>query len=294
MIPKYCFKDDDGQLWFKESLTPSVGNSLRVDELIYAEDSDLQHLILFDNETHGRVLAIDGLVQVSMSDEFIYHEMVTHVPLLAHGSAKSVLIVGGGDGGAMREIQRHPGVERIVLAEIDEDVITFSRKWLPEVSNGSFDDSRVEIKIVDGVDYMKSGDELFDLIIIDSSDPVGPSAVLFTEAFYASCHKRLEEGGILVTQSGLASVHSDVVENTSAYFSRIFKHHGFYAITVPTFSGGVMTLGFATDDESRIAPPAGVIEDRFAALDIPTRYYTPAVHRGAFALPRSLESLLKR
>ena len=294
MTPKYCFKDDQGQLWFKESLTPSVGNSLRVDELIYAEDSDLQHLILFDNETHGRVLAIDGLVQVSMSDEFIYHEMVSHVPLLAHGAVKSVLVVGGGDGGAMRELLRHPGVERIVLAEIDEDVITFSRKWLPDVSKGSFDDSRVEIKIVDGVDYMNNGDELFDLIIIDSSDPVGPSAVLFTEEFYTACHKRLADGGILVTQSGLASVHSDVVENTSEYFSRIFKHHGFYAITVPTFSGGVMTLGFATDSAECFQPAAGSIEQRFKELGIETRYYTPAVHRGAFALPRSLEKLLKR
>lgn len=294
MIPKYCFKDDDGQLWFKESLTPSVGNSLRIDNLVYADDSDLQHLLLFDNETHGRLLAIDGLVQVSLSDEFIYHEMVSHVPLFAHGSVKSVLVVGGGDGGAMRELLRHTGVERIVLAEIDGEVIDFSRKWLPTVSNGSFDDARVEIKIVDGVEYMREGDETFDLIIIDSSDPVGPSAVLFTEEFYRDCHKRLAPGGMLVTQSGLAAIHSDVVENTSLYFSRIFKHHGFYAITVPTFSGGVMTLGFATDDAEKMSPAAGSIESRFEASGLDTRYYSPAVHRGAFALPRYLDALLKR
>jgi spermidine synthase len=294
MIPRYCFKDDEGQLWFKESLTPSVGNSLRVDNLVYADDSDLQHILLFDNDTHGRVLAIDGLVQVSLSDEFVYHEMVTHVPLLAHGAVKSVLVVGGGDGGAMREILRHPGVERVVLAEIDGEVIDFSRKWLPEVSKGSFDDARVEIKIVDGVDYMKTGEEKFDLIIIDSSDPVGPSAVLFTREFYQSCHGRLAEGGILVTQSGLAAIHSDVVEDTSKSFKAIFKHHGFYGITVPTFSGGVMTLGFATDREANIAPAAGAIEARFEALDIDTQYYTPAVHRGAFALPRYLDRLIQR
>lgn len=294
MIPRYCFKDDEGQLWFKESLTPSVGNSLRVDHLVYADDSDLQHILLFDNDTHGRVLAIDGLVQVSLSDEFVYHEMVTHVPLLAHGAVKSVLVVGGGDGGAMREILRHPGVERVVLAEIDGEVIDFSKQWLPEVSKGSFKDSRVEIKIVDGVDYMKTGEESFDLIIIDSSDPVGPSAVLFTREFYQSCHDRLAEGGILVTQSGLAAIHSDVVEDTSKSFKAIFRHHGFYGITVPTFSGGVMTLGFATDREANIAPDEGVIEARFEALSIDTQYYTPAVHRGAFALPRYLDRLIQR
>ena len=294
MIPKYCFKDDEGQLWFKESLTPSVGNALRVDTLVHADESDLQHLILFDNETHGRVLAIDGLVQVSLSDEFIYHEMVTHVPLFAHGAVKSVLVVGGGDGGAMREILRHKGVERVVLAEIDKDVIDFSREWLPSVSSGSFDDKRVDIQIVDGVEYMRSGDELFDLIIIDSSDPVGPSAVLFTEEFYRDCHKRLTPGGMLVTQSGLAAIHSDVVENTSKYFSRIFKHHGFYAITVPTFSGGVMTLGFASDNAETLAPAAGAIEARFDEAGFDTRYYSPAVHRGAFALPRYLDALLTR
>ncbi|MBR9827011.1 MAG: polyamine aminopropyltransferase [Alphaproteobacteria bacterium] len=294
MIPKYCFKDDEGQLWFKESLTPSVGNALRVDALVHSDESDLQHLILFDNETHGRVLAIDGLVQVSLSDEFIYHEMVTHVPLLAHGSVKSVLVVGGGDGGAMREILRHSSVERVVLAEIDKDVIDFSREWLPTVSDGSFDDPRVEIKIVDGVDYMRTGEETFDLIIIDSSDPVGPSAVLFTEEFYRDCHKRLAPGGMLVTQSGLAAIHSDVVENTSEYFARIFKHHGFYAITVPTFSGGVMTLGFASDNAETLAPADGAIEARFERSGLQTRYYSPAVHRGAFALPRYLDALLTR
>lgn len=294
MIPKYCFRDDDGQLWFKESLTASVGNAFRVDRLVHSEDSDLQHLILFDNETHGRILAIDGLVQVSLGDEFIYHEMVTHTPILAHGAVKSVLVVGGGDGGAMREILRHSSVERIVLAEIDKAVIDFSREWLPTVSSGSFDDPRVEIKICDGVDYMRNGDEHFDLIIIDSSDPVGPSAVLFTEAFYRDCHRRLAPGGILVTQSGLAAIHSDVVENTSEYFDRIFQHHGFYAITVPTFSGGVMTLGFATDNAETMSPAPGVIESRFASSGLDTRYYAPDVHRGAFALPRFLQALLKR
>ena len=157
---------------------------------------------------------------------------------------------------------------------------------------GHLDD--VEIKIVDGVDYMKTGEESFDLIIIDSSDPVGPSAVLFTREFYQSCHDRLAEGGILVTQSGLAAIHSDVVEDTSKSFKAIFQHHGFYGITVPTFSGGVMTLGFATDLEANIAPDEGVIEARFEALSIDTQYYTPAVHRGAFALPRYLDRLIQR
>ncbi|MFS2318979.1 polyamine aminopropyltransferase [Maricaulis sp. D1M11] len=292
MSHRFCFTDDQGQLWFKEALTESVGNCFRIDELIYEDSSDHHHIILFENETHGRVLAMDGLVQVSRSDEFVYHEMVAHVPAFAHGQLKSVAVVGGGDGGAMRELLRHTGIETITLIEIDKDVVDFSRKWLPEVSNGSFDDPRVEIVIADGVEYMKTTDKRFDLIIIDSSDPVGPSAVLFTPEFYASCKDKLKDNGILVTQNGLASIYPDVVRDSSRCFADLFAHQGFYAITVPTFSGGIMTLGFATDNATAFSPDPAELHARFQSSGLPMRYYTPDLHVGAFALPADIQALV--
>lgn len=291
-LPRFTQKDEAGGLWFKEALEPSIGQSFKIDELIHADKSEHQHLILFTHEIMGKVLAIDGLIQVTTSDEFIYHEMVTHVPTLAHGNVKSVLIVGGGDGGAMRELQRHQGIERIVLCEIDADVIEFSKRWLPEVSNGSFDDPRVEVVVADGTQYMKDTDERFDLIIIDSSDPVGPSAVLFTRKFYTDCKTRLNENGILVTQNGIPFMHPEPVKNSSQSFAALFAHQSMYQITVPGFAGGPMVLGFASDNGDAMNPSLGDLEARFSALTGTFKYYNPRVHLGAFGLPSYIEQLI--
>ena len=294
MTPRYCYRDAEGALWLREALAPSVGAGYRIDRLIHESEDQGQHILLFENEAHGRMLVIDGLVQLSQSDEFVYHEMVAHPALFAHGAVKSVCVVGGGDGGVMREVLRHAGVERVVLVEIDKDVVDFSKRWLPDISDGAFEDERVEVIIADGVDYMAAGEEAFDLVIIDSSDPVGPSAVLFTRDFYASCKARLTPGGVLVTQSGLVSVHPDVIENTSAYFAGLFACHGFCAITVPVFSGGQMLLGFATDDPAVMTPDQTALDQRFTAAGLEMKQYSPAGHRAAFALPPRFEALLTR
>ncbi|WP_022701394.1 polyamine aminopropyltransferase [Oceanicaulis alexandrii] len=282
---KHTYRDANGDLWFRESLSEGIGNGLRIDKLLYAEASDVQDLIVFENNENGRVLAIDGLVQVSMADEFIYHEMVSHVPLLSHGAVKRVLIVGGGDGGAMREMLKHKGVESITLVEIDPDVIEFSKKWFPDVSQGSFEDPRVNVVIADGSKYVEETTDTFDLILIDSSDPVGPSAVLFTREFYTACSKLLNEGGVIVTQSGLAAIHPEPVKSTSDSFKALFEHSGFYLICVPAFSGGFMALGFATNDGATFDRDIVTIRERFAALNIKTKYYSPEIHKGSFALP---------
>jgi spermidine synthase len=292
--PKYCAHDADGSLWFREALAPSVGAGYRVDRLIHEAEEGDQHILVFENDAHGRMLVIDGLVQLSQSDEFVYHEMVTHPALFAHGAVNSVLVVGGGDGGVMREVLRHKSVDRVVLVEIDKDVVDFSKRWLPDISAGAFEDQRVEVIIADGVDYMASGGEAFDLIIIDSSDPVGPSAVLFTQSFYASCKTRLSEGGVLVTQSGLVSIHPEVIADTSRYFTGLFANHGFIAITVPVFAGGQMLLGFATDARDTMNPPDGVLENRVAEAGLVLQQYSAAAHRAAFALPPRFEALLTR
>jgi spermidine synthase len=292
--PRFTYTDESGDLWFKEALEPAIGQSFKIEELIYADESEHQHILLFKHAIMGKVLVIDGLVQVTNGDEFIYHEMVTHVPLLAHGSAKSVLIIGGGDGGVMREIQRHKGVKRMVLVEIDPDVIKFSKEWMPEVSNGSFDDPRVEVIITDGVKYMAETGEKFDIIIIDSSDPVGPSAVLFTREFYASCKARLNPNGILVTQNGIPFMHPEPVRDSSASFASLFVHQSMYQITVPGFAGGPMTLGFATDNADAMHPKLEDLETRFGQIEDEFNYYNPRVHQGAFGLPSYIEKLIAK
>jgi len=291
-MTKHTFTDPSGALWFKEALMRDVGNGMRIDTLIYEHDTEHQHIMLFENAIHGRVLANDGIVQVARSDEFIYHEMVTHVPVLAHGDAKRVLVVGGGDGGACRELLRHQSIEEVVLVEIDPDVVEFSKKWLSDVSGGAFEDPRLRLVIADGVKYMADGEDTFDVVIIDSTDPIGPAAALFTPEFYASCKARLSERGVLVTQNGLPALQPDELADNSKAFSELFKHHGFYLITVPAFAGGAMALGFATDAADVLDPSLDDLEARFAQAGFETRYYNPALHKGAFALPTFVRKLM--
>ncbi|WP_019960013.1 polyamine aminopropyltransferase [Woodsholea maritima] len=272
-------------MWFREALAGPVGNSLRVDQVIYHDASEHQDLLVFENETYGRVLVLNGIVQVTTADEFIYHEMMAHVPLLAHGQAKKVLIIGGGDGGVGREVLKHKGVEKLTLVEIDADVVKFSKEWLPTVSDGAFEDPRFEVIITDGVEFMRDSQEHFDVIIVDSTDPVGPGEVLFTREFYTDCQKRLNPGGILVTQNGAPFLQPQELTNSYRSFDLLFKHATFYAITVPTYPGGVMTLGFATDNTEALSIDVETLKTRFEALNTPTRYYTPELHKGAFQLP---------
>ena len=283
MTPRYCARVGEG-LWFQEDPFRGTCFSLRIDRLLLDEDTGEQHLLLFENEAFGRVLALDGVVQVCEADEHVYHEMIAHVPILAHGAARSVAIVGGGDGGVLREVLRHRSVERAVLVEIDESVIAFSREHLPFISAGAFDDPRAEIMIADGAAYMDAPGEAFDVIIIDSTDPEGPGAVLFTQDFYAACKARLAPGGVMVNQSGVSFLQPDVMEGTAARLARLFAHRTLYTAPTPSYVGGVMALGFATDAASRFAPELETLRSRFDAAGLATRHYSPEVHKAAFAL----------
>ena len=175
---------------------------MAVEKVLYYDQSEHQELILFESRRWGRVLALDGVVQTTTADEFAYHEMLAHPAIIAHGRVRSVLIVGGGDGGTLREGVKHAGVERIVKAELDPAVVTFCREHLPSLSNGAFDDPRLEITYGDAAAYMARARERFDIVLVDSTDPIGPGAALFTESFYLDCRRCLNEGGILVTQAG--------------------------------------------------------------------------------------------
>jgi spermidine synthase len=277
--------------WFDETLYPYHRQALRVDRRIYDSRTGHQRLQVFENERFGRVLTLDGVVQTTEGDEWIYHEMMAHVPIVAHGAARRVLIIGGGDGGMAREVLRHKSVERLTMVEIDAGVVAFSRQYLPGLSAGAFDDPRLDLVIGDGAAYVAEAADRFDVILVDSTDPIGPGEVLFTDTFYGRARGRLCEGGILVTQNGVPFLQPDELRNTMRALRALFSDATCYLATVPTYAGGPMAFGWATDGDARAAGLAR-IEARVAEAGLACRYYTPEVHEAAFALPGYVRGLI--
>ena len=271
--------------WIDETLHQGIRFAFEADRILFESDTGHQHLVLFENSRFGRVLMLDGATQVTTGDEFVYHEMMVHVPILAHGRVRRVLVVGGGDGGIAREALKHD-VERLIQVEIDRAVVDFSREYLPEVSAGAYDDPRMELIVADGMDYVVSPGERFDLIVVDSTDPQGPGAVLFSERFYRAAGDRLQPGGVIVTQNGVPFLQPDELVSTMAHFGRLFADAACYLAAIPTYIGGFMAMGWGSDDAGLRAVPRAILRERFAAAGLATRYYTPEVHAAAFALPR--------
>ena len=268
---------------YRETLYPHWSQSFTVKKEIAREMTEHQDLAIFENETFGTVLALDGVIQLTEADEAIYHEMVAHVPILEHGSVSSVLIVGGGDGGLLREVVKHAGIQRIVVAEIDPEVIAMSKQYLPKLSNGAFSDPRVQIVIQDACQYVKDCQEQFDLIISDSTDPFGPASVLFTKEFYADCKALLKKGGIFVNQSGVPFMQQDELKITVKNLFPNYKYATFYIAPIPSYVGGYMAFGWASDKKHRSSE--ATLTARAQEIKTPFYYYTPAVHKAAFALP---------
>lgn len=273
---------------FTETLYEAYGQEFRIDERLHEVKTDHQHLIIFHNVRYGRVMVLDGVVQTTEMDEFIYHEMMAHVPLFALGRARRVLIIGGGDGGMLREVTRHREVEHITLVEIDRQVISMCRTYLPKHSQGAFDDPRVHITIDDGSNFVRATHDRFDVIISDSTDPIGPGEALFKADFYAHCKRCLTPGGVLVTQNGVAFMQLDEVKTTSRRLSRVFDDWHFYTAAVPTYVGGIMTFAWATDNRALRDTDIESLKARYQTSGIETRYYNPEIHRAAFALPQYL------
>lgn len=280
--------------YWTETLYKGYGQTLSVDDLLFEDKSSHQHLLIFANAQFGRVLALDGIVQTTERDEFIYHEMLTHVPIIAHGAVRRVLIIGGGDGGMLREVCRHGQVEHVTQVEIDQSVIDLAREYLPRHSDGAFDDPRAEIVIADGLDYVRHTDQRFDLIISDSTDPEGPGEALFTRDFYAGCRRCLRPGGVLVTQNGVAFMQIEEVRDTARRLHGLFRDWHFYGAAVPTYVGGIMTFAWASDDPEPRRVDLDTLQQRWRSSGIRSRYYTPELHQGAFALPRYILDDLER
>ena len=270
--------------WFEERLHQNWRQGIRIKDVVYEERTEHQELLIFDSHDWGRVLTLDGVVQLTTGDEFCYHEMIVHVPVMAHGAAREVLIIGGGDGGCLREALKHPGVERVTQVEIDRSVIDMCVKYLPSISDGAFDDPKARVLIADGAKYAAETSDRYDVVIVNSTDPQGPGAVLFTTGFYRNVRRLLRDGGIMATQCGNASIRPWELEETQ----RDQKGAGYalvdyYLPVVPTYIGGAMALGFATDDPSRRHRTAA--ELRSMGVPAGLRYYTPEVHVAAFAHP---------
>ncbi|UWQ48192.1 polyamine aminopropyltransferase [Leisingera caerulea] len=277
--------------WVTEGLHAHYAQRLRVDEMLYDSNTEHQRLKVFQNGQFGRILTLDDVVQTTEGDNFIYHEMLTHVPILAHGNAKRVLIIGGGDGGMAREALRHTPVEHVTMVEIDAGVVDFSKEYLPMLSDGAFDDPRLNLVINDGALFMKENTEKFDVIIVDSTDPIGPGEVLFTDTFYGHAARSLTEDGIIVTQNGVPFMQGDELTGTLRAFQALFADASCYLATVPTYAGGPMAFGWGSHSDKARNVSLADLEERFAAAGIETGYYNPEVHKAAFALPNYVKKL---
>ncbi|MGQ0677606.1 MAG: polyamine aminopropyltransferase [Rhodospirillales bacterium] len=280
--------------WYDETLYRDIAQRFAIDKVVFRERTEHQDLVIFENPVMGRILALDGVIQTTEGDEFIYHEMLTHVPILAHGRARRVLIVGGGDGGMAREALKHRGVERVTMVEIDRGVVDLCAAYIPSIGAAAFKNKKLDLRIADGALFVKTCADKFDVIIIDSTDPQGPGAALFTRAFYADCKRCLNRGGILVTQNGVPFFQPDELANTAKRLKSLFIDTAFYLAAVPTYYGGFMAFGWGSDSTAPRRAGARIIAKRFKASGIKTRYYTPALHAGCFALPRFIKDLMGR
>lgn len=271
---------------FQETLYEGYGQRFQIDKLLHEARTEHQHLVIFENPRMGRVMALDGVIQTTEADEFIYHEMLAHVPILAHGLARRVLIIGGGDGGILREVARHRDIESITLVEVDGAVVEICREFLPNHSAGTFDDPRLKLVIDDGMHFLAETEERFDVIICDATDPVGPGEALFSENFYQACRRCLNEGGILVAQNGTPFLQLGAVQTTAKRMQGLFADWHFYQAAVPTYIGGAMTFAWGASSAESRKLPLETLMQRYSGSGIVTRYYNPHLHIAAFALPQ--------
>lgn len=279
-------------LWFSEHHTPNVKLSIRVDRQLYSGQSEFQRIDVFESPEFGRFLTLDGYMMLTEKDEFIYHEMIVHVPMAVHPHVQNVLVIGAGDGGVIRELTRYSDIEHIDMVEIDPEVVSVCRQFLPKTAGSWLDDPRVSIHYEDGLKFIRRRENAYDLIIVDSTDPFGPGEGLFTREFYGNCYKALRDDGIMVNQhespfyqedaTACQRAHKRIVE--SFPISRVYQAH------IPTYPSGHWLFGFAS---KQYHPLKHLDEARWNARGLACKYYTTTLHKGAFYIPAYVEDLLK-
>lgn len=281
--------------WIQELLFDSLGlrMSYAAERIRGERRSEHQDLLLFDHKHFGKVLMLDGVVQLTTGDEFIYHEMMSHVPIFAHGHAREVLIVGGGDCGLAKEVLKHASIERLTQVEIDAAVVAFAREHLSELTAPVFADHRFDLVIADGMKYVAETTRRFDVIMVDSTDPAGPGAALFSSEFYAGAKRCLAPGGVIVTQNGVPFLQPDELASTIGHLRGLFADAVCYVAAVPSYVGGHLAMGWGSDNPRLRRAAVKTIAQRYRRMgEFATRYWTPEVHVAAFALPRFIAAQL--
>ena len=278
------------ELWYTDEHTKDVRFSMKATVQIASKRSALQQIDILDTKAYGRVLVLDGGLMITEKDEFIYHEMLAHVPMAVHPHVRNVLVIGGGDGGTVRELVKYREIESIDLVEADKDVVLLSKKYLPFTSC-KLRDKRVGVWFEDGLRYVRGKKAEYDLIIVDSPDPYGPAEGLFTRAFYGTCFKALRDDGILINQheSPFYAAHQKSVKDAHAHIAAEFPVSTVYQGHIPSYPSGHWLFGFAS---RKYHPIRDLDEARWNRLRISTGYYNTALHRGAFALPNYVKELL--
>ncbi len=278
------------ELWFSEPHTKNVKMSIRVDKQLHTEQSEYQRIDVFESPEFGRFLTLDGLMMLTEKDEFIYHEMITHVAMASNPQIKNVLVIGAGDGGTVRELTRYGTIENIDMVEIDERVVEVCREFLPQTAC-RLDDPRVHIFYDDGLRFVRRKENCYDLIIVDSTDPFGPGEGLFTSEFYGNCFNALTGNGILVNQHESPYYPDDAKAMQRAHkrIREFFDVCRVYQVHIPTYPSGHWLFGFA----SKTVDPLAADVDNWNTLGIETRYYNTELHKGCFAIPNYVKELLK-
>lgn len=278
------------ELWFIERHTENVKLSIKVNKQLFSGNSEFQRIDIFESPEFGRFLTLDGYIMLTEKDEFIYHEMITHVPMAVHPNVEDVLVIGAGDGGTIRELTRYPGIKRIDMVEIDEMVVEVCKEYLPQTAC-CFDDPRLHIYYRDGLNFVRKFEDHYDLIIVDSTDPFGPGEGLFTREFYGNCYKALKSDGIMVNQHESPFYEGDAIAMKRAHkrivesfpISRVYQAH------IPTYPSGHWLFGFAS---KKYHPVSDLKAEAWKQLGIKTRYYNTNLHKGAFYLPTYVEEML--
>ncbi|GMA98480.1 polyamine aminopropyltransferase [Pelosinus sp. IPA-1] len=275
-------------LWFTESQTKNLGLQARIKETLFMGKSDFQDVAVVDTHQFGRMLVLDGVFQTTIADEFIYHEMIAHVPLFTHPNPKKVLVIGGGDGGTIREVVRHDAVEKAEMVEIDGMVVEVCKKFLPEISQALINhDPKLELKIGDGIGHMKDAENKYDVIIVDCSDPIGPGKGLFTPEFYQNVYKALKEDGLFVQQTESPFYHQELITYLHKEIGQLFPITKTYLANIPTYPSGLHCFTMGSKKYDPTAANIGNIQP------LKTRYYNKDIHKSSFVLPNFVQELLK-
>lgn len=274
--------------WITEEQSENLRLSTKVSRIIYEGESPFQKIVVAESEEFGTMLSLDGVFQTSIKEEFVYHEMITHIPLFLHPNPERVLIIGGGDGGAAREAVRHEKVKEVTMVEIDGKVVELAKEYLPQIASAMIENHpKLTVTIGDGIGHVAEKENYYDVIIVDCSDPIGPGEGLFTKAFYENTYKALKGDGLFVQQTESPWMHQPIIKKTWAAVSEIFPISRLYLAHIPIYPSGMhcFTMGSKTYDPLQWEPNR---EQTFA-----THYYNKGIQRSAFVLPNFVKEILK-